>query len=132
MRRRCKAGPHLKIKNMSTEVKKTSDIKVTVGLNGQNVPVRITWEAEDNPNANGAQEVKAVMLSFFDKETKDTLKIDLWTQDMQVIQMDRFIFQTLRAIADTYYRATQNKELANEMQRFVTYFGEKTEIIPKQ
>lgn len=122
----------MKIKNMSTEVKKTSDIKVTVGLNGQNVPVRITWEAEDNPNANGAQEVKAVMLSFFDKETKDTLKIDLWTQDMQVIEMDRFIFQTLRAIADTYYRATQNKELANEMQRFVTYFGEKTEIIPKQ
>lgn len=122
----------MKIKHMSTEVKKTSDIKVTVGLNGQNVPVRITWEAEDNPNANGAQEVKAVMLSFFDKETKDTLKIDLWTQDMQVIEMDRFIFQTLRAIADTYYRATQNKELANEMQRFVTYFGEKTEIIPKQ
>ena len=122
----------MKIKNMSTEVKKTSDIKVTVGLNGQNVPVRITWEAEDNPNANGAQEVKAVMLSFFDKETEDTLKIDLWPQDMQVIEMDRFIFQTLRAIADTYYRATQNKELANEMQRFVTYFGEKTEIIPKQ
>ena len=117
---------------MSTEVKNTSDIKVTVGLNDQNVPVKITWEAEDNPNANGAQEVKAILLSFFDKKTKDTLKIDLWTQDMQVIEMDRFIFQTLRAIADTYFRATQNKELASEMQRFVTYFGEKTEIIPKQ
>ncbi|MCB0567174.1 MAG: gliding motility protein GldC [Phaeodactylibacter sp.] len=117
---------------MSTEVKNTSDIKVTVGLNDKNVPVKITWEAEDNPNANGAQEVKAILLSFFDKETKDTLKIDLWTQDMQVIEMDRFIFQTLRAIADTYFRATQNKELASEMQRFVTYFGEKTEIIPKQ
>ncbi|MCB0595844.1 MAG: gliding motility protein GldC [Lewinellaceae bacterium] len=117
---------------MSTEVRKTSDIKVSVGLNEKNVPVKITWEAEDNPSGKGPQEVKAIMLSFFDRETKDTLKIDLWTEDMQVIEMDRFIFQTLRAIADTYHRATQNKELANEMQRFVTYFGEKTEIIPKQ
>ncbi|MCB0546035.1 MAG: gliding motility protein GldC [Phaeodactylibacter sp.] len=117
---------------MSTEIKKTSDIKITVGLDEKNIPAKITWEAEDNPNGKGAQEVKAVLISFFDRETKDTLKIDLWTQDMQVIEMDRFIFQTLRAIADTYHRATQNKGLANEMQRFVTYFGEKTEIIPKQ
>ncbi len=117
---------------MSTEVKKSSDITVSVGLNEQNIPVKITWEAEDNPNGQGAKEVKAILISLFDKETKDTLKIDLWTQDMQVIEMDRFIFQTLRAIADTYHRATQNTELANEMQRFVTYFGEKTEIISKQ
>ncbi|MCO6478046.1 MAG: gliding motility protein GldC [Phaeodactylibacter sp.] len=117
---------------MDTEVKKSSDITVSVGLNSQNIPVKITWEAEDNPNGPGAQEVKAILISLFDKETKDTLKIDLWTQDMQVIEMDRFIFQTMRAIADTYHRATQNTELANEMQRFVTYFGEKTEIIPKQ
>ncbi|MCB0583568.1 MAG: gliding motility protein GldC [Phaeodactylibacter sp.] len=117
---------------MSTEVNKSSDIRVTVGLNQENIPVKISWEAEDNPNGKGAQEVKAILISLFDRETKDTLKIDLWTQDMQVIEMDRFIFQTLRAIADTYHRATQNTELANEMQRFVTYFGEKTEIIPKQ
>ncbi|MCB0588436.1 MAG: gliding motility protein GldC [Phaeodactylibacter sp.] len=117
---------------MSKEVKRNSDIRVRVGLNEQNIPVKISWEAEDNPNGTGPQEVKAILLSFFDRETKDTLKIDLWTQDMQVAEMDRFIFQTLRAIADTYHRATQNTALANEMQRFVTYFGEKTEIIPKQ
>ena len=51
---------------------------------------------------------------------------------MQVVEMDRFIFQTLRSLSDTYYRATQNKALANEMQRFVDYFGERTEIIPKK
>lgn len=117
---------------MSTEITKNSDIKVTVGLNDKNIPLKITWEADDNPNGAGAQEVKALLISLFDRDTKDTLKIGLWTQDMQVIEMDRFIFQTLRAIADTYHRATQNTELANEMQRFVTYFGEKTEIIPKQ
>lgn len=117
---------------MSSEVRKSSDIKVTVGLDEKNIPVKITWQAQDSPGGEGPQEVKAVMLSLFDRETKDTLRIDLWTQDMQVVEMDRFIFQTLRAIADTYYRATQNTELANEMQRFVAYFGEKIEIIPKQ
>jgi len=117
---------------MSAAVKKQSDIRVTVGLDEKNLPVKITWQAQDNPNGQGEQDAKAIMLSFFDRETKDTLKIDLWAQDMQVAEMDRFVFQALRALADTYYRATQNAELANEMQRFATYFGEKAEIIPKQ
>jgi hypothetical protein len=43
--------------------------------------------------------------------------------------MDRFFFQTLRGMADTYFKATQNRELAVDMQRFVQYFGEKTEIL---
>jgi hypothetical protein len=43
--------------------------------------------------------------------------------------MDRFFFQTLRAMADTYFKATQNRELAVEMQKFVQYFGEKTKIL---
>ncbi len=72
-----------------------------------------------------------MLLSVFDQETKDTLKIDLWTKDFQVAEMDRFIFQTLRAIADTYQRATNNTALANDMQRFAHYFGEQAEIIPK-
>jgi hypothetical protein len=41
------------------------------------------------------------------------------------------MYQTLRGLADTYYRATQNRELATDMQQFVQYFGEKTEILPK-
>jgi hypothetical protein len=34
-------------------------------------------------------------------------------------------------MADTYYKATQNAQLASDMQRFVQYFGEQTEIISK-
>ncbi len=117
---------------MSDTVKKTSEIKIVIGLDAENIPAKISWEAEDNPNGKGLQEVKGILLSLFDKESKDTLKIDLWTKEMQVVEMDRFVFQAMRALADTYFRATQNKELANDMQRFVQYFGEKTEIIPKQ
>ena len=76
------------------------------------------------------EECKAMLLSLFDKDTEETLKIDLWTKDMQVVEMDRFFYHTLRAMADTYFKATQNKDLAVDMQRFVQYFGEKTETIP--
>jgi len=109
---------------------KNSQIRINVGLDKDGVPSKITWEAENTPKGN-QQEAKAFLLSIFDKETKDTLKIDLWTKEMQVMEMDRFFFQTLRAMADTYFRATSNKELAVEMQKFVQYFGERTEILPK-
>ncbi|MCB0704583.1 MAG: gliding motility protein GldC [Saprospiraceae bacterium] len=115
---------------MKNEIKKTSKIDITIGLNDQKVPVDITWHSDDQPNENGKNRAKAMLLSLFDKTHMDTLKIDLWTTEMQVLEMDRFFYQTLRGLADTYYKATQNAELANEMQRFVQYFGEKTEIIP--
>ena len=105
-------------------------IRINVSLDEQNVPERIDWLADDQ-TAKQAQECKAMLLAFFDKETKDTLKIDLWTKEMQVNEMDRFFFQTLRAMADTYFKATNNAELAADLQRFVQYFGEKTELLTK-
>ncbi len=114
------------------KVVKNSDINIQVGLNESNVPVRIDWESSDNPNGAGKSECKAMLLSLFDKEQKETLKIDLWTTEMQVVEMDRFMFQTLRALADTYFKATQNNKLASEMQQFVHYFGQETSIIPKE
>lgn len=114
------------------KIVKKSDINITVGLNEENVPVSIHWKAEDNPSHVKPAECKAMLLSLFDRDHFDTLKIDLWTKDMQVNEMDRFFYQTFRAMCDTYFRATQNGKLANEMQRFVQYFGEQTEIIPKE
>lgn len=114
-----------------TEIKKHSNITITVGLDEKNTPASIKWQADDAPDAQTPQECKAFLLSIFDKDHRDTLRIDLWTEEMQVVEMDRFMFQTLKGLADTYYRATQNKELASAMQSFIQYFGEKTEIIPK-
>lgn len=117
---------------MQDKIVKSSEISIKIGLDEKMVPTRMDWKADDNPEGNEYQECKAMLLSIFDKEHYDTLKIDLWTKDMQVNEMDRFFFQTLRGLADTYRRATQNTELANEMHKFVQYFGEKTEVIPKQ
>jgi len=116
---------------MDKKVTKKTTIEINVGLNANNVPIEVEWKSTDNPKGKDSQIAKAMLLSMFDKKDKETLKIDLWTYDMQVMEMDRFFYQTLRGLADTYYKATQNRELAVEMQKFVQYFGEKTEVIPK-
>ena len=116
---------------MDTKVAKSSGIQINIGLNEANVPVKIDWMAEDNPNTKTPQECKAMLLAFFDKESRDTLKIDLWTTEMQVNEMDRFFYQTLRAMSDTYFKATQNQVLATKMQQFVQHFGEETKILSK-
>lgn len=113
------------------EIVRRSNITIEIGLDKEHVPSSISWKADDDPNQNGLQECKAMLISLFDRESKDTLKIDLWTKDMQVSEMDRFFFQTLRALADTYFKATQNGQLATELQHFVQHFGEQTEILPK-
>ena len=114
---------------MEKTVKKYSEINLRVGLDEGNVPIEILWEAQD-----GGQEpkpCKAMLLSLFDLDERETFKIDLWTQEMQVNEMDRFFFQTLRGLADTYFTATKNQELASQMRQFVQFFGEQTEILPK-
>ncbi len=114
----------------SNEITKTSDITLRVGLNAENVPVKIEWGASDRNNG-ALEECKAMAVALFDKEHRDTLRIDLWTKEMQVVEMDRFVYQILRSLGQTYLRATQNKDLAEDLGKFAQYFGEKTEIVPK-
>lgn len=111
-----------------SEVAKTSNIDISISFDDQKIPIDIVWKSDDQAG-NTPVSCKGMLLSFLDREHLDTLKIDLWTKDMQVAEMDRFVFHTLRAMADTYQRATQNNALANDMQRFVQYFGERTEIL---
>jgi len=105
-------------------------ITIEVGLNDQNVPTKMTWTADDGKQV--PQACKAMLLSLFDEENKDTLKIDLWTTEMQVGEMDRMFFNTLRSLSETYYNATKNERLANQMRQFAEFFGEETNIIPKK
>ena len=115
-----------------SNVNKESDIICRIGLDDNNVPVKIQWKAENSPDTPTFRSSKAMLLSFFDNEFKDTYKIDLWTSDLQVAEMDKLMYQTLRGLADSYHRATNNADLANDMQKFVQYFGEQTGLISKK
>lgn len=119
---------HLKFNKMDTQIKTTRKLEIEIGLNKSKMPADIKWHTSDAPVDYPKQEAKAMLISFFDKTTGDTLKIDLWTVEMQVNEMDRFVFYTLGALADTYLKATNNKEMAEEMQQFTRYFAEKTKL----
>lgn len=111
------------------KIKSNNLINLNVGLDEKRIPVHIEWSATEGQVE--PLECKAMLVSLFDKEHRDTYKIDLWTTEMQVAEMDKFMYQTLKGLAETYYKATNNSQLSNDFIRFVQYFGEKTETLPK-
>ena len=100
-----------------------STITIDVLLDPNKIPEQINWEASDS-NADMVQKAKAMCLAFWDGADKSALRIDLWTKDMMVDEMADFFYQTLMTMADTYGRATQYHEQAEEMKKFAIGFYE--------
>lgn len=109
---------------------KKSTIEIEVGLDDQNMPEKISWTAVDKGERK-VTEAKAMVLALFDENTKDTFRLDLWTKEMQVIEMDRFMYHTLKSLCNTYENSTRNTRMASAMKQFVQFFGEETEILAK-
>ncbi|WNM19193.1 gliding motility protein GldC [Flavobacterium capsici] len=105
---------------------KTSEIKFVVELDENRVPEKLTWSAQDG--GVDLEEAKAMMLSIWDANAKETLRIDLWTKDMPVDEMKQFFHQTLVAMADTFKRATADEKMTETMKDFCQYFAEKMEL----
>jgi len=101
-----------------------STITIDVQLDPDKVPQLISWKASASP-AQEAQIAKAMMISFWDGTDKSALRIDLWTKDMMVDEMADFFYQTMMTMADTYGRATQQKEMAEDMKKFAKDFYNK-------
>ena len=98
-----------------------SSIVIDVELDENRVPSNIQWQATES-TANAPQNAKAMMLAFWDGADKSALRIDLWTQKMMVDEMADFYYQTFMTMADTYERATRQKELVDEMKNFAKAF----------
>ena len=107
-------------------IAKKSNINIKVSLDENRVPEELHWSAEDGGVEN--QEAKAMLLSMWDAEQKETLKIDLWTKDMPLDDMKMFFHQTLVTMSDTFYRATQDDKMRDTMKDFCDFFAEKMEI----
>lgn len=101
-----------------------SSINIKVHTDENKVPDAISWNATDT-SVDNDQKAKAMMLSFWDGAEKTALRIDLWTKDMMVDEMADFFFQTMMTMADTYGRATNHKEMVDEMKKFANDFYEK-------
>jgi len=104
----------------------TSEIKLSIELDENRVPEKLSFTAPDGGVEN--QDSKAVMLSVWDANKQESLRIDLWTKDMPVDQMKVFFHQTLVSMSDSYMRATQDEKMALTMKDFSDYFAEKLEL----
>ncbi|MBP2833706.1 gliding motility protein GldC [Aquimarina sp. U1-2] len=107
-------------------IEHTSEIKIDIALDENRIPEKLRWTAEDGGVEH--EETKAMLLSVWDHKNKESLRIDLWTKDMPVDEMKIFFHQTLVAMSDTFYRATQDEKMSATMKDFCDYFAEKLEL----
>ena len=103
-----------------------SKISIEVILDENRVPEELYWSADDGDIYK--EEAKALMLSMWDNKKKETMRIDLWTKDMPVDEMKKFFHQTLVAMSDSFFRATQDEKMTDTMKDFCDYFAEKLEL----
>ncbi len=107
---------------------KKSEIKFTVSLDENKLPVSIDWTAED---AGEKSSCKSVMIALWDAKENNTMRIDLWTKDMLVDEMKVFFHQTLLSMADTLKRSTGEDKMAEDLRDFSAHFAEKLNLIKK-
>jgi gliding motility-associated protein GldC len=62
---------------------RTAEIKLTVDLDGDQLPTKIEWQASE-ALGSGTTECQSMMLSLWDNENKTTAEIDLWTKDTTI------------------------------------------------
>ncbi len=103
-----------------------SQITIEVELDQNKVPEKIQWNAPDGGVEN--EETKAVFLSVWDDKTKEALRIDLWTKEMPMDDMKRFFHQMFHSMAQTYQRATNEEDVAEEIAKFAEQFAHDAKI----
>ena len=60
-------------------------------------------------------ETNAIALALWDADQKNTLRIDLWTKDMEVPDMKRFYIDCIGGMAQSVLNATGDEFMSQEM-----------------
>lgn len=106
---------------------KNSEIKFLVTLDDKNLPKTITWDASDK-EGEGAESTRSISLNVWDSLNHSTLRIDLWTEDMSVVEMKRFYIDILGGMSQTILNSTGDEYMAEEIKelcdRLVTHVNE--------
>jgi len=106
-----------------------SDINLNIGLDENRVPEEMTWSAADSGVENS--KTKAAMISIWDEKAQETLRIDLWTKDMPLDQMKKYIHQNIMALADTLERAGGEADYAKDLREYALDLGGKMNVLKR-
>lgn len=107
---------------------KKSNITIEVSTNENNIPEEINWSAKDGGIDNASAE--AMILSLWDKKAETAMRMDLWNKEMTVDDMKKFFHQTLLTMADTFERATGEKNICEDLRDYCHHFADKMGILP--
>ena len=92
---------------------KKSMIAFEIDLDQNNLPEKITWKASDSDNKEN--NTKAIAISLWDPIQSNTMKIDLWTKDMRIDEMDKFLVDTLGGLAQSMLTATGDSYISKSI-----------------
>jgi gliding motility-associated protein GldC len=104
----------------------TSEITFKIKMDENQIPEHIQWVASDSDEKGLCD---AAFLTIWDKNEKNTLRIDLWTKEMMVDDMQIFFHQMMLSMSDTYARATGDAKISAEIKEFALEMGHKMGII---
>ncbi len=110
---------------------KEAEIKFLIKLDDSDAPEQIYWDATES-KGEGFKPCDSLMVSMWDRQEKNTMSIDLWTNDMEVGEMNSHYYFTLMKMADTYEKATRNKTLSQMIRDFAGEFAEKVDKLTKR
>jgi gliding motility-associated protein GldC len=94
---------------------KKSEIKFQVELDEQSLPKAISWDASDK-EGEGLESTKSISLNVWDNLNHSTLRIDLWTEEMSVVEMKRFYIDILGGMAQTILNSTSDEYMSEEIK----------------
>lgn len=106
-------------------------ITLNITLDTNKVCEQIEWDASQKPTP-GFEKAKAIALAIWEGWDKGTLKIDLWTKEMEIVEMKRFCIEAISGLADTIRIATGDEIMAMEMENICKRMKERLESEVKQ
>jgi gliding motility-associated protein GldC len=92
---------------------KKSEIKFLVSLDKDNIPEKIEWNAEDSSN-NKLSDTKAISLSLWDDNKKNTPSINLWTKEMKTDDMKKFYVDCIGGLSQSILNSTGDEFMSKE------------------
>lgn len=98
---------------------KKSEIKIIIELDDKHVPEKILWEATDGPS-DRLQATDAISIAIWDHVQLNTMRMDLWTKEMPVLEMKRFFIEAIGGMADTLQNATGDDQMAKMIRSCCT------------
>jgi len=101
-------------------------IKFEVELDANHLPLNIGMEANDGVTSE--KNIKALIISAWAAQTRETLRIDLWTKDMPINDMFIMFHQTMLSMSSSLEKATGNEKLSGALRDYCEFFAEETKI----